>query len=261
MPAGLATDDLFRGSALADLGFREGELPAEYRRGRITAAVRDDWLVVRLSSGRVPRDPLRRNHDARGPWRWSPNGSDRVWHRTFELPLGVVSGFAPGGSKASTGDALHAAAAWALATSSGRCPAGWEPPALERVRERLSDLALTVRRGGLVRQGELVHAPDRLTIRFPLVEDAVPGATQARGRWMRRLLSDAQARWRWVRIGTDRRGAAHLEIDLTGMPDEWTEPLTEAALDALRTVVDWIIEPADFLANCAEAVQALEIRP
>ena len=153
---------------------------------------------------------------------------------------------------------------WALSTAEGRLPAGWESPPRETVESWLLPGRLTLRSGAFVRQGELIHAPDRLALRFPILPSLPDDLPEPRWRWLQQMLRETQDRWRWVRLGvtSEAEGRAVIaEVDLSGAPHPVMEPLILMSVDSLRLVVGWLVESADFLADASLASEALEICP
>jgi hypothetical protein len=156
---------------------------------------------------------------------------------------------------------MRACVQWALATESGEAPAGWQPPPREEIESWVPADRLTVQAGPLVRQGQLVCAPERLALRFALVHSIPAGLPEARREWLEEALAEAQDRWRLVRVGLTADGAAALaEVDFTGCPRAALEVLFPTGLDALRWVVAGLVNVADFLADAGASCRALEVR-
>jgi hypothetical protein len=114
----------------------------------------------------------------------------------------------------------------------------------------------------VLRQGELIHQPNRLAVRFPIVQRVPDDLPPRRREWLREVLIDGQNRWRMVRIGLAEEAgssAALAEVDLSGCPHGLLESLFAAGLGALRWVVGWLVEAADFLVDGSVACRALEV--
>ncbi len=110
-----------------------------------------------------------------------------------------------------------------------------------------------MRSGSLIRQGELLHETNRLGLRFPLLT-AVPGnLSRARRQWLQALMMRAQSCWRLARFGAEA-GSFHAEIDLSGAPPQALPRLFRLGVTAVRLVVKWTLEPADFLVHGNDAV-------
>jgi hypothetical protein len=153
---------------------------------------------------------------------------------------------------------------WALETARGRVPGGWVAPEQELLNAWFIPEQLTVVSGALLRQGELMVEPARLALRFPIVPELVSEVTPARRAWLRVLLEEAQNRWHLVRCGwleASEGVAAIIEVDLTGAPRALHEDLFVTSLEAVRWTVQWLGEPADWLADVAVASELLAVCP
>jgi len=151
--------------------------------------------------------------------------------------------------------------AWAKEVVHGRVPPGWHPPVAAVAQSWLRDGALTVLSRGLLRQGQMILSADRWALRMPLVEQ-VPGDLPPERRIaLEDLLLEAQSRWAMARVGFHPQAGGTgiiAEVDLTGAPHR--EPLLLAALEALRSVTAWVVEPAELLADVRVEISALALR-
>lgn len=151
---------------------------------------------------------------------------------------------------------------WALATAEHRLPDGWVAPDRATIDTYLDKSRLTLVHGTFTRQMQIIHAPDRLALRLPILHTIPAALSELRLRWLRALLEEAQNRHHLLRLGLLRDGAqtaAIAEVDLSGVPPMLLEPLLSRSCDALRWVVAWLVESADFLAQADVASRALEI--
>jgi len=122
---------------------------------------------------------------------------------------------------------------------------------------------LTVQAGHLLRQCELIHRPDRLALTCPILTHIPADLPAARRTWLHEVLSDAQNRWRMVRLGLVGNGeeAVLAEVDFSGCPSAVLEHLFPTGLGALCWVVAWLVNSVDFLADVTQASGALEVFP
>jgi hypothetical protein len=232
-------------SALESLGFvrRNGGLTFQFD-GVLVKPTRQ-WCVLQTdaSPGSGPE------HDSLGkPGLWRP-GTENDAVREFHLPLAILG---PGRLDEDGIDSLRACVDWALSTGRGVLPAEWTCPPRELIESSIPDGGLTIQSGPIVRQGELVTAGDRLAIRVPIVPVVAAGLPEPRREWLHRLIGAAHRHWRMVRIGwggTSERPSIEAEINLSGAPHEVLDRLTPIAVDALRWVVEWLLLPANIVAD------------
>jgi hypothetical protein len=242
---------------LAALGFRRNPTGIYRSNGTLVTPGRD-WIAIEELMENAQADPLKGQLGLPGLWKWvrNPAGGKRV----FELPEAALT-VPPDAEDADEGAApLKDCVQWALETERGEIRTDWQPPPRPEVESWIPIGRLTVQLGPLLRQGELIHAPDRLALRFPLATGIPAGLPEARRLWLHELLADAQDRWRMVRVGLSADETAALaEVDLSGCPHGVLEGLFRTGLDALRWVVEWLVKSADFLADADAACQAVEV--
>src|SRR2546426_92871 len=90
------------------------------------------------------------------------------------------------------------------------------------------------------------------------------GSSPSRQAWLQALLEEGQSRWHLARLGSieDSNGSSLIaEVNLTGAPAEAIEDLFVTSLDALRWVVQWLGETADWLADVTVAPELLATCP
>lgn len=243
--------DAFR-EELVRRGFLHGPVDGTYRRAPHEITVEDGWIVVRNHTDGEEHPAL----GSPGLWRGVEERGRPA--RLFELsPLLFELGTSRDLSWSAA--RFNALLSWALNTSGGEVPTGWEAPSEEQLAEWIPAEQLTVRSRGALRQGRLVREANRLALQFPIVAHLSPDLPASRGVWLRALLADAQQKWRTVRIATDGEEGAQAEIDLTGAPPEVQELLCRIAIDTLRWVVGWLVPAATFLADASAECRALEI--
>src|SRR5262249_41487526 len=112
-----------------------------------------------------------------------------------------------------------------------------------------------------VRQGELVHTPQRLALRFPIVTAFAPTLPLPRQERLRETLAEAGNLWSLVRLGISwdtNPAAVRAEIDLTGAPSCALEPLISAGLAALRNAVAGLVGTVEILTDATVASAALD---
>jgi hypothetical protein len=243
---------------LVALGFRRRETGAYRRNGTLFTPGRG-WITIEESPESANDDPLTGQLGRPGLWKCirSAGGVRRL----FELPETALAAPEPE-SDEEPRSPLRACVEWALATAGGSLSDGWQPPPYAEVESWIPIGRLTLQLGPLLRQGELIHAPNRLALRFPIVSAIPVALPEARRAWLRELLADAQERWRLVRVGlTADETAALAEVDLSCCPHAVLEGLFRTGLDALRWVVEWLVKSADFLADADAACRAVEVCP
>ena len=109
--------------------------------------------------------------------------------------------------------------------------------------------ALTVRVGGELRQGRVIHDERRLAIEVPWVPTVPPDLPAARRVWLERVLLDAQRTWRLTRVCRTDGSSIVGSVDLTGAPTDELPTISRAALDALRWVTSWVVPPTALLTD------------
>jgi hypothetical protein len=247
---------------LHGLGFHAPRKGAAIRNDRAVFALRSGWGVIE-SRRRVGRpDALGGQLGRPGLWKCVGGERRRAVRRIFELPPWLM----PGAARSrrlhveDAAEVFREVVRWALETEQGVCRDGWIPPPLEEVLGYMPEHGLTLETGEFARQGTLHHCPDRLALEFQILSSIPEDLSVARRAWLDELLRDAQDRWRLVRIGLTDESALRAEVDLTGAPHSVLAPLAQVALDALRFVVSWLVEPADLLVRRTVECRALEIR-
>jgi hypothetical protein len=192
---------------------------------------------------------------------WKQVGCEQNQKFVFETPATLMPGdYEPEDGGEPEIGAPETLIDWALASANAEVPRGWRPPASDQVAAWMPPGALTVRVGGLVRQGELLLEPDRWALRFPILP-CVPARLPANRRLALDLLAaDAQSQFRMIRVGwTELPDGAALvaEVDLTGAPH--AEFLFLTGLEGLTQAVPWLVETADILADVTVTLRALEV--
>jgi hypothetical protein len=234
--------------ALAERGFVARG--ATWTRAGLQAAFVRSWLVLRAPAGDGALDPLASDARWPGPWRLVPHGAGLA--RLLELPPTVV-GEVEGSPE---GDATALATLdWALALAEGDGEALDSPPPLEPA-ERESQWV--VRSGALAARVRPLHGDARAGLELPLSARPLAGLEAERLLWVRALLLDARARWRLVRCLAEGPSA---RVDLRGAPPALVEGLAAAALDALRQLGAWLLEPLDLVLDPAVGSRSPRARP
>jgi hypothetical protein len=103
-----------------------------------------------------------------------------------------------------------------------------------------------VRSGALVAQIRTRQDRASSILELPLSTRATSTLRAGRASWLRTLLGDARARWRLVRcLLVD--GVPAARVDLRDAPPVILDEITAAALDALRQLGAWLLEPLDLV--------------
>jgi hypothetical protein len=251
----------------------EGFTPAAggYERAGLRVCPAQDWWTLEYR----PDDESLTSQagDARpdrigqaGAWKWV--AQDRAFRLLLALPASLFTVETDeicwdAGTPVTAADALLR---WAHETAAGVSLTGWTAPLRKVVESWFSREQLTVVAGPLLRQGEVIREPGRLALRFPILSQVPGDLPPARLAWLRALLEEAQDRSHLVRCGflpaPDGAGqVAIAEVDLTGVPPVASEILFVTALEALRGAVQWLGEPADWLADPNVASELLAVCP
>jgi len=250
-------------SELATAGFSRRRNGSGYTRNGFTFMAEENWPVLRSKARPVSTDPLIDRMGTCGLWKCL-TVEERVI-RMFEFPPWMITGRESGTILDEAGEItpFETMLAWAFDTFDGDSPpGGWSLPPRDEVDAMIPGYGLTVQNGSLVRQGEVVREENRLALRFVILPELPEDLPDHRLRWLRRLLIDAQNRWRLVRVGFadgENDTAVHAEVDLTGAPGSLLADLISTALPALRFVVEWVSASAVFLVEGSADCRALEL--
>ncbi len=255
-------------AAMEAAGFQRARRGKSYRHHGLTVTSDDRWLTVRAKVD-PGHDPCQLGQPAL--WKTVVSGDQRV-RREFHVPLALVEG---GDAWADAADddlaegrnPLEACLDWAACTAGGEVPPGWTSPPREQVEEWLPAGKLAIQSGPLLRQGALEYASNRLGLAMPIAP-AAPAApavsaelSPARRELLRRVLVDAQNRWRMVRVGMESgqdRPVVRAEVDFRGAPHFLLEGLFRVGLDALRWVVSWSLWSVALLSDAGVTCRAWE---
>lgn len=230
--------------------------PDGWHRGSVAFRKNEGWLVFSAPVAESA-DPLGNLGE---PGLWKSVCDERQARRVFALR---EDWFRDDDLLLTDGDRspLDCVLEWALATADGALPKGWTVPDRASVDTYLDKSRLTLVHRTFTRQMQIVHAADRLALRLPILHSVPANLPEGRLRWLRALLLEAQSAYHLFRLGFAPNGAqtsAIAEVDLSGAPPMLLEPLLSKSCDALRWVVAWLIESADFLAQADVASRALE---
>lgn len=248
---------------LLRLGFTSSA--GAYRREQVRLQAGAGWLVLTEPVAERPDADARLFSLPNRPGLWK-----RVRHRAtgvesqlFAFPAVLLPEDDLGDTECSEGSVTEQMLAWALTTARGELPAGWVAPEPATVASWFAKDRLTVVAGELLRQGEVICEPQRLGLRFSITPQ-LPELPPARAAWLEDLFAEAQSRWHLVRFvweqdATGRNAVA--EIDFSGAPPAILENLFATGLDALRWTVQWLGEPADWLADATMTPELLAICP
>jgi hypothetical protein len=250
-------------SALAAAGFSLSHASQRDNPEAIKLKLDQQWIQLITNSPQGTSDPLKTLMGRPGLWKLTA-GSDCRPRKVFEFPLFILSDHHPDVETvyAETKSPLSAALRWAKSTLSGRRIDEWRSPSKQETMDLISSQSLTVQCGAYARQGELICRPKRLALRFPLILQVPDDLPDPNYYWLRKLLVDAQNRWKLVRIGFRGESStisAQAEIDLTGTPHSVLAGLLAISLSVLQAVTIWVVPPAEFLVKHAKDISALTI--
>ena len=246
---------------LDSLGFRRGLDSPAYRRNGLSVRPNRTWCTFERRAG-AAMDPLQQPSRP-GLWKLvgSPRSESLCWE--FHLPFRLFSGDRILPALGEETSPFLASAEWAIRTSTGEPVPGWAPPDRAEIERWIPEGAWSLQCGPFVRQGSLIHAPERLAVRFPVVHHLPPVLPASRRDWLIKTLLDSQNRWYMVRLRMNDvpgQPVVEAEVDLSGAPSSILEELFRFSLDALRWVVSWLLWPVAFLADPSVTCRALEIR-
>ena len=248
-------------TALEASGYRRARRGKGYRRNGLCVTFDQRWVTVGAKA-EPEADVLEGQRGRPGLWKTVTRQRPKRARREFHLPLSMIldgDAWADDGEEAT--DPLRACLDWAAATAGGDVPPGWNSPPREEVESWIPRRGLVIQSGPLLRQGSLIHAPNRLGLSFPIADELSEAISPARRQWLRRVLADAENRWRMVRIGMDAgegEPAVCAEVDLTGAPHFVLEGLLRVGLDALKWVVLWSLWSVVFLCDAGVTCRAWE---
>ena len=244
-------------AGLASLGFHPLARGAGYGHQESSFRVRSGWGT--LESKRRRADPLRGLIGKPGLWKCVVDDRDGRVRQVFDFPPAILCASHSSHAHEANDDVFRESIGWALATAGGSQVEGWSAPAPEEAAEWVDAELLTIRVGSILRQVSLRHGPDWLTLTAPILNALEPDLDPVRAGWLHELLIDAQNRWPMVRVGFAADSAVHAEVDLSGAPHAAIDQLFKLGVDGLRNLIEWIVQPADFLASDS-VCRALEIR-
>jgi hypothetical protein len=247
---------------LAELGFVSDAGNGCHRRNGLAFFVGPRWSRFQLAPGHdaAPADRLHADSSRPGLWRWVV--ADGQPRRLFDLRTEWLAG---AGDDEDADDAPEAAPlpvllGWAEAAARGELPADWQPPARETVEKWFAKSLLSLQAGRCLRQGELVHQPGCLALRFPVHPNLPAPLPEARRQWLRAVLLEAQDNHHLIRLEmTD--AAVFATVDLSGAPHFLLPDLTLAALTGLRATVSALAETVELLADADVASAILSGPP
>jgi hypothetical protein len=215
------------------------------------------WMVVEIERTGTPADLLRGGLGRPGLWKCTREAGCAKYRFDFP-PIELSATREWGDSSEEPDSAFGAVLGWALATKDGTVPAGWKTPPPEEIG--LTGCGFIVETDGLARRGQVIHEPQRLALRVPILHRVDPHLPPWRMAWLSSLFEEAQGRWRMVRIGADPASASvAAEVDLSGAPDWLLDSLVTAGRDCLRWAVSWLVSSADLLSDARVESRALQV--
>jgi hypothetical protein len=240
-------------SELLSIGFSTMQDGHCYTLDGITLRVEEKWIHLETISLPASVDPLIYQMGKPGLWKCVTTKENRI-RRLFEFPLSVATTteHAVGDEIKNGMSPLKEMVSWARTTVNGNRTKSWHPPSHQEMNALIIDQGLTVQCDSHALQGELVCESNCLALRFPIVLGIPHEICESRNYWLRRLLIDAQNRWKMVRVGFsgDHSGkSAQVEVNLTGAPHAVLPDIVSVALAALRAAVAWMVPSAVFLVD------------
>ena len=248
-------------AALSHLEYIPDPLTNSWRHNGVAFKTSGAWSLVESIGRAAPADRLRGVIGQPGLWKHVIDGA-AVRH-VFELPTALLldtdeDDFTSDEPRPLLDEALT----WAHSTVDGRVPEGWRPPPRETVEGWIPKGRLTVQHGVIVRQGELIHAPDCLALRVPVLPVLPADLPELNARILEKLLLEATDQWRLVRIGIVDDGealAVMAEVNFTGASAPVIERLISASLASLHWTSLWLAEIAELLADVTVTPRALAL--
>ncbi len=247
--------------AVVAVGFSLDYRNASISRNGIGLAVDDRWLQLKSDSALNISDPLNAVNGEPGIWKLIAD-KDRQIRRVFEFPLFIITETNTD-FRATSGEIPRAfleALKWARDTLFDTRLIGWDSPSEQDMMKLLPLSGLTLQCGPYVRQGELICKPDRLLLRFPLILNLSNDLPESHFFWLRKVLMDAQNRWKMVRIVFRHDTSAtsvQAEVDLSGAPRSVLAGIVTVAISALHAAAAWVVPSAEFLIGNKADIWAL----
>ena len=248
-------------AALSRLDYFPSPTGDGWRHNGVSFRTCDDWSLVEDDSRPAAFDRIRGPIGRPGLWKLITDGAGA--RHVFELPTGLLLEHDEDdlGSDEPR-PLLDAALTWAQATADGRVPEGWRPPPRAKIEAWIPKGRLTVQHGAIVRQGELIHAPDCLALRVPVLPVLPAALPELNARCLEQILLEATDRWRLVRVGIVDDGetrAVMAEVNFTGAGAPVIERLISASLASLHWTALWLAESVELLADVAVTPRALAL--
>jgi len=239
-----------------------------WSKGDVRASIQGGWLVIRAPAPERELDLLASDAAWQGLWRLVPAAGGGLV-RVFELPPTLVRRIESSPDEHAT---ALATLAWALGSPGS---AGLQPdsgssssPRLLPPNGRTAPLGAeqgwspalpgeTVRSGPLVAQIRVRQHGESSILELPLSTRPTSTVLPGRASWLRSVLADTRSRWRLVRcLLVD--GVPAARVDLRGAPPAIDADLVAAALDALRQIGAWLLEPLDLVLDPGVVSPALD---
>jgi hypothetical protein len=230
----------------------------------------DDWVLKITPQWSVWNAPCPHAQEVSAaelgqPGLWKSVRADGQRRRIFAIPTPILErAMAEERDGINGGTLLEQCTRWVAATASPTLAFDWPSLSSATVESWLPQEQLTVQCGSLLRQGEWICERDQVAIRFPIVPQVPPDLPEARCAWLQALVHEAQDRWHLVRLGYERNEdgtRVMAEVNLTGVPRAIAENLFATSLEALRWVVHWLSEPAEWLADVTVTSDLLAVPP
>jgi hypothetical protein len=247
--------------AVVAAGFSLDHRNASISRNGIGLTVDNHWLQLKSDPAPNIADPLNAVNGEPGIWKLIAD-KDRQIRKVFEFPLFIITETNTdfGATSKEMPRPLSEALKWARVTLSDTRRIGWDGPSEQDIVNLLPRTGLTAQCGPYVRQGNLICKPDRLLLCFPLILNLSNDLPESHYFWLRKVLIDAQNRWKMVRVVFRHNTSAtsvQAEVDLSGAPRSVLAGLVTVAISALHAVAAWVVPSAEFLIGNKADIWAL----
>ena len=246
-------------SAAVQAGFVRGETTDEWSAPGLFLRRAGPWASL-VSSAPRQADPLTEWLGRKGLWK--PMSSAEGVVAAFDIlcepgHIGIAGRF---DEDLPAESLVLAQINWGMATRESVPHLDWISPARNELDDIITTDALTMQIGLHLCLGRLLHEPDRLALRFPVVGPIAEDLSCTRRGWLRSILLEANSRWRLVRVGFTGANESDIaaEVDLTGAPPAILPDLARMGLDALRWVVGYTIETLSILTDANTACCVFE---
>jgi hypothetical protein len=236
-------------SELCNLGFIK-VANGQYAHGRIKFKFDEYWPVLEFDvPNTIKIDPLCCEQLGQ-PGLWKYVISDNMTKRRFDIPPDTLTLPLANSSERAVNSVFKEFISWAILTADQKpLPKSSYLPSWKEMGLSMNDFVIQYDR--FIRNICLVNENQALALRLSLLS-FVPKLDKPRLGYLRRILIDAQNRWRLVRITLGHPGESiEAEINFSGAPGSILRILIQSGLNVLSSLCKWLIVSVDLLADAS----------